>query len=123
MRTKKQLADKSGQETFNLQRQCADQARQLFKQLGFDENAKPPNYQEYHSHYNNSLKKCFVAIETSAMTGKPIEQVLQKFLFDAIERRPYAEYSWISKEGKKFWEVPPLQCELHPSIGADNRCS
>jgi len=35
-------------------------------------------------------------------------------VFDAIEGRAYATYIWINTQNRKFWEVPPTLCEVHP---------
>jgi hypothetical protein len=42
-------------------------------------------------------------------------------LYDAAERRVYAAYLWISGT-KKYWEVPPSQCELTPSYTEKRFC-
>jgi hypothetical protein len=45
-----------------------------------------------------------------------------KNLYDAIERRFYAAYLWTSRADKKYWEVPPMVCELTPSHGEKKYC-
>lgn len=51
------------------------------------------------------------------------EQVASKLLADAYEQRVYGHYLWISVQGKKFWDVPPVICELIPSITQKTLCS
>jgi hypothetical protein len=42
---------------------------------------------------------------------------------DANERRQYATYLWISRQDKKYWEVPPTTCELTPSLREKKFCT
>ena len=44
-------------------------------------------------------------------------------LLDAYEGRTYAEYLWGEKQGKKYWEVPPIFCRLIPSSGQEQSCN
>ena len=44
-------------------------------------------------------------------------------LTDAYERRVYAIYIWIGQENKKHSEVPPIVCELIPSIADKRNCT
>jgi hypothetical protein len=43
-------------------------------------------------------------------------------LYDAFERRDYAEYLWTSRPNKKYCEVPPLSCQLIPNYGQTTYC-
>jgi hypothetical protein len=45
------------------------------------------------------------------------------YLMDANERRQYAFYLWISRKDKKYWEVPPSNCELTPSLREKKLCT
>ena len=60
-------------------------------------------------------------IEGGSRVGKEFSN--SRLLMDAFERRVYAYYLWISKEGKKFWEVGPADCELTPSLRETKYCN
>jgi hypothetical protein len=51
------------------------------------------------------------------------EQNVTVYLTDAYERRIYANYQWISRPNKKYWEVPPSTCELIPSLKEKRHCN
>ncbi len=36
--------------------------------------------------------------------------------------RASGEYLWQAKEGKKFWEVPPVWCRVTKSSGVEVNC-
>ena len=44
-------------------------------------------------------------------------------LMDAYERRVYAQYMWSTKTGKKYWEIPPMQCDVTPTAKQTTTCS
>jgi hypothetical protein len=48
---------------------------------------------------------------------------LRTGITDAYERRIYANYQWISRPNKKYWEVPPSTCELIPSLKDKRHCN
>jgi hypothetical protein len=43
-------------------------------------------------------------------------------LVDAYERHIYADYLWMSVQGKKAWEVKPFICELTPTLAEKRLC-
>lgn len=111
------LADKSKQENLVLQEKCALQVEKVFRQLGY----KVGGMDLYQSHYNAKLNKCFMSLEsTSFATGG---MFVNKFLFDAYEQREYGQYMWMADKVKKFWEVPPITCELTPSLADKSLCN
>jgi hypothetical protein len=57
---------------------------------------------------------------TSSLAGKTSTSA---YLMDANERRQYAFYLWMTKKDKKYWEVPPLSCELTPSLKEKKSCA
>ena len=59
---------------------------------------------DYQSHYNVKLGKCLMLVETRDMIGS--QSITTAYVRDANERRQYATYLWMSREGKKYWEVP-----------------
>ena len=75
---------------------------------------------DYQSHYNVKLGKCLMLVETRDMIGS--QSITTAYVRDANERRQYATYLWMSREGKKYWEVPPMACELAPSLREKRFC-
>ena len=120
-----QLADKTRLESLQLQEKCAEQAKKVFRTLGYKElkdTQQSPNTDTYQSHYNAKLGKCFMAIERVDMTTTPGKQFINRMLLDAFEQREYAEYTWISRNDKKDWEVPPMICKLIESSSSEQVC-
>lgn len=35
-------------------------------------------------------------------------------VYDAFEGRVYANYPWFSQDGRKYWEVAPMECSVKP---------
>ena len=101
---------------------CAVQARRTFQQYEKDSNTGPladfgqTISSDSQSHFNTKLKKCFILIEAKSSGGNSAT------LFDAYERRAYANYLWIAREDKKYWEVPPTTCEMMPTRVAKKIC-
>jgi hypothetical protein len=110
-------------QTLDDQERCAAQAQKAFQQLENDRKTGPfANVggiisSDYESHYNTKLKKCLMLVETQASTGN------SAMLMDAYERRTYAFYLWISRNDKKYWEVPPTSCELAPTHSEKKYCA
>ncbi len=75
---------------------------------------------DYQSHYNVKLGKCLMLIERTDMLDS--QSITTAYVVDANERRQYAIYVWMSREGKKYWEVPPMACELTPSFREKRSC-
>jgi hypothetical protein len=103
---------------------CAKQAKIAFE----DYNADYTNYKipkpatiDYHSHYNTKLNKCLIDIEGTEPIGQ--ELITSAILMDAFKRRVYASYQWSTKPNKKYWEVPPIICELTPTSHEKTNCS
>jgi hypothetical protein len=78
------------------------------------------NSADYQSHYDTKIGKCLMLVETSDLVNGETSNTA--YLIDANERRPYATYVWMSRKGKKYWEVPPLACELAPSLRDKKDC-
>ena len=102
---------------------CAKQAKIAFEEYSGDPKASGPNKitNDYESHYNPKLNRCFIAIDTTERMGQ--EYFTTALLMDAFERRVYASYGWMSHTGEKYWEVPPTTCELTPSTKEQTHCS
>jgi hypothetical protein len=99
-----------------LQEQCAKQAREEFKQAGWDKDSNFTN------HYNEKLNRCFMLIEKTDAKLDPGTIWRTKILADAYEGRTIGLFSWHTEKGKKYWEVPPFQCEMMPPSGEKAIC-
>lgn len=117
-----QLADKSKLENLQLQEKCAEQAKKVFHALGYKDVQQGLNTDAYQSHYNTKLGKCFMAVESTNMTTTPGTLFINRVLLDAFEQREYAEYTWMSRNDKKYWEVPPTICKLIESSTSEQIC-
>lgn len=104
--------DKSARENLELQEKCAKQAEASFLQNGY----KYGTLDSWQSHYNTKLNKCFVTV--NSMQG----EIVAKNLVDAYEQRVYASYMWKADKVKKYWEVPPFECELTPPSSDVTHC-
>ena len=120
------LSDSSTRENLELQERCTLQAEKAFKQLGYKDGGELQNGVEttYRSHYNAKLSKCFIGLESNTFVTRTntLMGTKVKYLLDAYEKRAYGEYMWIPREGKKYWEVPPVLCRLSPLSADENFC-
>ena len=106
------------------QSRCAAHTEKLFKELGRNDNIATPEFQSYTGHYSVQQGKCFMLIETSAFPalGDNVEDVRMIYLYDAVERRSYGEFIWMSSKDKKNSEVKPMMCRTAPSASAEDFC-
>lgn len=98
--------------TIDIQEQCARQAREQYRQAGWEKQALA-NFQ---NHYSATLSKCFMLIESTNAV------FTSKVLMDAFEGRILGNYLWQVDKGKKFWEVPPIQCDVLLPSGETALC-
>jgi len=100
----------------DLQATCAAQARKAFNEFEREWKNDPANKAfktlstDYQGHYNTKLKKCLMLI---TMMGNQSQTSV--YLSDAYERRLYAEYL--------SGEVPPITCQLVPSLRQKKYCT
>jgi hypothetical protein len=107
---------------------CADQARKTFqedsRQWDIDDKRLNLGQQtislDYQSHYNTKLKRCLIL--TTRVYDSGGHTVTSINLYDANERRDYGYYLWQTHPTKKYWEVPPISCQLVPNYGQTNYC-
>jgi hypothetical protein len=97
----------------DLQTKCASSAKSFYEYFVTDPVQRATA--EYSNHYNSNLNKCFVSIKqySTLDTGGFHSTGSEKDLFDAIEKKKYGSYSWMSEKDKKYWDVPPLWCEMY----------
>ena len=97
----------------DLQATCAAQARKAFNEFEREWKNDPAGKAfktlstDYQSHYNTKLEKCLMLI---TMMGNQSQTSV--YLSDAYERRIYAKYL-----------VPPITCELIPSLPEKKHCN
>ena len=115
-------------QSLDQQERCAQQAKRAYAELETQNGADTQKmgietvrlWGDYQSHYNVKLGKCLMLVERSDMLGS--QSITTAYVMDANERRQYATYVWMSREGKKYWEVPPMACELTPSLREKRFC-
>ena len=105
--------------TANLdsQAKCANQARTVFKEMGWDKEFLTV----YTSHYDQKLNRCYIQVYNSKADRGSAS--VYRFVQDAFEGKGYAEYSWINNTGKKYWEVKPVLCKVTLLSGEEKICS
>jgi hypothetical protein len=101
-------------QTLQQQEMCAKQAKEYFEDQIRDG--------DYQSHYNTKLGKCLVLIHQTLSPGAGVGVQIIRQLSDAYERYIYADYFWMSVQGKKYWEVKPMVCELTPTLAEKRLC-
>jgi hypothetical protein len=103
-------------QTLDLQAMCAAQAKKTFQEYAAEDKVESAKFGmqtlsiDYQSHYNTKIKKCLILTEKTYPSGKQTGTAVN--LWDAFERRSYATWLWVSHESKKYWEQPPISCEL-----------
>jgi hypothetical protein len=112
-------------QSLDQQERCAQQARRAYAELETQNGAETQKTVrlsgDYQSHYNVKLGKCLMLVERRDMLNDS-QFTTTAYVIDANERRQYATYVWMSREGKKYWEVPPMACELTPSLREKRFC-
>jgi hypothetical protein len=103
--------------TLELQEKCANQARAVFREMGWDK--KP--FALYTNHYNRKLNKCFIRIESREFTRNVPSIAVS--ISDAFEGKGYAEYFWNNTQGKKYWDVKPFICNVTQLSGEERPCT
>lgn len=115
-------------QSLDQQERCAQQAKRAYAELDAQNRSEMQKMgigmnrlsSDYQSHYNVKLGKCLMLVETVDMLGS--QSTTTAYVMDANERRQYATFMWISREGKKYWEIPPSMCELTPNLREKRFC-
>jgi hypothetical protein len=115
-------------QSIDLQEKCALQARMAYQESEREDRgqlkmlgALPTGSSAYQSHYNAKLQKCLMLIDQTQAVGDQVSTGAT--LTDANERRVYAVYIWLGLENEKLSELPPIVCELIPSIAEKRICT
>lgn len=99
-----------------LQSRCSEAAKQFFSREWSAQDS------DYTSHYNPDLRKCFITVKTSRWQKSTGTVLTSKNVYDAVEGKTYGEYLWQSDRVKKWWEVPPIQCDGITADGDEAVC-
>jgi len=114
---KAEIAEKKKDRSlFEYQERCAEAARKSYSDMGF----KNKEWAAFENHYNEKLNRCFIEITDVETNGGRI--VTSKSIFDAVEGKQYGEYIWQSDKVKKYWEVPPILCDVISPSGEKTLC-
>jgi hypothetical protein len=76
---------------------------------------------DYQSHYNTKINRCLILTEKTSSMGSETSTSIN--LWDALERRSYANWLWKTHPTKKYWEVPPVACELARNYRDKKNCT
>jgi hypothetical protein len=104
--------------SFELQSRCSEAAKQFFNR----EWSGSGQDSDYTSHYNPEMRKCFTTVKTSQWQKATGTVLTSKNVYDAVEGKTYGEYVWQSDPVKKWWEVPPIQCDGVTPEGVEMEC-
>lgn len=98
------------------QEMCGAQAKKAFEEL--NTNSLPGEYwQDYESHYNTKLNRCLI------ITHRASAKNTSEMLSDANEQHVFADFYWVPRDDKKYWEVPPVTCEFETAYGQMEHCN
>ena len=115
---KKSGSDTKPTASLEYQGKCAEQAARFYKEGRF----KNDDYHSFENHYSPILNKCFIKV--IAMDENPGRTfVTSRVIYDAYEGKEYAQYIWESDKKKKYWEVPPIICNVTLADGPPTRCN
>ncbi len=86
----------------DLQIKCASQAKTFFDYFITDPESKKTA--ELANHYNAKLNICFALVKQYIQTGTgaSFSAGTQKDLYDAVEKKVYGSYSWMSQPPKNI---------------------
>lgn len=115
---KRKVAEAPQNGTIDQQAACSKQADLVLKDGGW----KPENMALNTNHYNPKMNQCFVEIDSTDAASIKGKVSNSKVLSDAFENKVYGSYVWISQEGKKYWEVKPMECWVLSKSGEKQRC-
>jgi hypothetical protein len=114
----KKLESKSKSESLELQEKCARQAAALFKADGWEKG----HMAGFENHYNEKMNRCFILEGDTDPKTTPVRVYISETLLDAFEHKTLGSYLWVSDPPKKYWEAPPLQCEVTAPSGEKTVC-
>ena len=91
----------TSKEDLEMQEKCVKASKGFFEEQGYS-NRDMANYE---CHYNKRLKKYFILITDTVMSGGTITTC--EYLTDVLTRKEYGMYTWYNPGNKKYWEIIP----------------
>lgn len=121
----KELDLKTASDLMSLQEKCNEQAKKMAFSPNFrvSPTAGITTFQEYQSHYNTKLKKCFAAIRTNSdKRGEAVAYTI--FFIDPFENRDYGSYIWTkeSAKGSLYYGDNPYVCRMNSTQKDEKTC-
>lgn len=109
--------------TLAQQKMCDEQARKKYLENRLsDFDAKSNQFtSSYTSHYDPTVNICYVRVHSLSADKKG--SMVSDVVYDAFGGRVYATYIWLNSEGKKFWEVPPSECDVEIPGKPEEKCN
>jgi hypothetical protein len=92
----------------DLREKCYKQANAVFDKMTFQDRTLA----SFTNHYNVKMDRCFIETEQDMVSGGPEIFWTYKIVSDACEGKDFGSYAWHSDKVKKYWEVPPFQCQV-----------
>jgi hypothetical protein len=105
--------------TLAQQKMCDEQAHKKFLEDNGNEDANHTTT-EYTSHFDSRANVCYMMVHRASVE-KDVP-VVSDVVYDAFEGRVYGNLTWINSQGKKFWEVAPVECNVKPRGHAAITC-
>ena len=108
------------QASIELQEKCAKQAKAAFDNMSFQDRTLA----SFSNHYNVKLNRCFIETEQDIVIYPSAPDIIwtYKFVTDAYEGKDFGSYVWHTDKVKKYWEVPPVQCQVTLPSGEEKLC-
>jgi hypothetical protein len=103
---------------FDREEKCAKQARDNFRSDGWEKHAMAV----FTNHFNSKFNKCYMEIQDTDSKSTPGTIITSTTLSDAFEGKVYGTYIWASDKTKKYWQVPPLECDVTLPNGEKKVC-
>jgi len=107
------------QATLDLQEKCSKQATLAFEEMNFQYRDRT----SFTNHYNVKLNRCLIETEQYMVPSSPDIFWTYKNVSDAYEGTVFASYAWHNDTVKKYWEMPPVACEVTLPSGEEEVCS
>lgn len=91
----------SANEIWSRQLECSERADRFAESIRSDTNNDTTRMGLWRSHYNSALGRCYIVVDqyTTASIHRPY---LSHTLYDALERRPIAQFA-----PESVWDNPP----------------
>lgn len=107
--------------TLAQQKMCDEQAAKKFHEERYSDFEKKDELPltSYTSHYDPAVNVCYVRVHSVHITPP----IVSDRVYDAFGGRVYANFVWIGTRDKKFWEVPPTECDFNIPGKPEEKCA